>query len=209
VPDFRSAEITHTWPEGTWVFWVINAPQQPWHPSPTTAPSSKVQACNTTLCPNPTPHQHHKYFHIIPFFAFWAKNLMKVRQEKWARECMSSRFSKVPNLRAHSHTKWMNSCQSSHPQWLRHRAPQKPSHQSLETYKTDSLLFDALTLQEKNPRTSINLNPWVRFLYIIRTYLVHKFWTAETRPRSCQSSHSEWANRVHIELLGHLSITLL
>lgn len=145
---------TSEWDHTTWdYFWTLNQKGNSEQPQ-----NLQVDHKLKLLTSASQIHSHN------PLVAFWAKNLMKVRQEKWARECMSSRFSKVPNLGAHSHTKWMNSCRSSHPQWLRHWAPQKPSHQSLETYQTGSLLFDALTLQEKNPRTSINVNPWVRFL---------------------------------------------
>lgn len=125
-------------------------------------------------------HQHYKCFYML---RLWAKrNLFKACGVK-------GRFTVVSDLESHSHTKWRNSGRSWHPQWQRHWEPQKPSHQSLATCQTVSLLSDALTLQEREReqklmRLNQYLKPGLEFFWRFAEPLFHNPITTGTMPSS-------------------------
>lgn len=124
-------------------------------------------------------HQHYKCFYML---RLWAKrNLFKA----WG---VKGRFTVVSDLESHSHTKWRNSARSWHPQWQRHWEPQKPSHQSLATCQTVSLLSDALTLQEREREQKLMrlnqcLKPGLEFFWRFAKPLFHNPITTGTMPR--------------------------
>ncbi len=113
----------------------------------------------------------------------WAKrNLFK----EWG---VKGRFTVVSDLESHSRTKWRNSAQSWHPQWQQHWEPQKPSHQSLATCQTVSLLSDALTLREREREQKLMrlnqcLKPGLEFLWRFAEPLFHNPKPTGTMPSS-------------------------